>query len=250
MLDQLAKREQWRTLALALFVLSLILISALPSSAQFQVERAIRPNETVLEYGSYRLSVSTEGTPDACDVVLFGYHSRRPGRWNQLTDTVLRVVPHRQHTLIGSKPGCMFHTETFFPDLLREPNIKVDLRPLAVGQRTDILGIHFIGNQDRLHPKSLGVADELLHWMQENPTVQLDIIGHVNGANGRKSRSFYRKASMRRAEVMIQWLTDHGIDPERLTAKGRGSDAVLFPDPLYAWQHEANRRIEIEVTHH
>ena len=55
---------------------------------------------------------------------------------------------------------------------------------------------------------------------------------------------------MRRAEVMIQWLTDHGIDPERLTAKGRGSDAVLFPDPLYAWQHEANRRIEIEVTHH
>ena len=49
---------------------------------------------------------------------------------------------------------------------------------------------------------------------------------------------------------MIQWLTDHGIDPERLTAKGRGSDAVLFPDPLYAWQHEANRRIEIEVTHH
>ncbi len=248
MLNQLVKKEQWRDFALVLFALSLILLSVLPSSAQFHAERSIDPSETVLEYGSYRLSVSSNGTPDACDVVLFGYHSRRPGRWSQLSDTVLRVVPHRRHTLIGNKPGCMFHTETFFPDLLHEPNIKVNLRPLEVGQRTDILGIHFLGNQNRLHPKSQGVAEELLKWMEENPTVNLDIIGHVNGAHGHRSRSFYRKASVKRASVMIHWLEDHGIEPSRLTAKGGGADALLFPDPIYAWQHEANRRVEIEVT--
>ena len=73
MLNQLVKREQWREFALVLLALSLTLLSALPSSAQFHAERAIAPNETVLEYGSYRLSVSSDGTPDACDVVLFGF---------------------------------------------------------------------------------------------------------------------------------------------------------------------------------
>lgn len=250
MLDQLAAHERWRTFALALMATSLLALIAFPADAQFHAERAIDPEETILEYGSYRLSVASEGTPEPCDVVLFGYHSRRPGRWAQLTDTVLRIVPHRQHTLIGHKPGFMFHTETFFPDLLRDPNIRVELRALSNGQRTDILGIHFQGNQDRLHPKSLGVAEELYRWLQENPSVVVNVIGHVNGADGRKSRSFYRKASERRAQVMIDWLVEKGIDPQRLQPKGRGADALLFPDPIYAWQHEANRRVEIEVIRH
>lgn len=250
MLNLFAKCGKRRLLAPTLSVLTMLLLHGLPTKAQFHAERAIDPNETILEYGTYRLSVENERGADACDVVLFGYHSRRPGRWNALSDTVLRVVPHRRHTLIGSKVGCMFHAETFFPDLLQGPEIRISLRPIKAGQRTDILGIHFQGNQDRLHPKCMGVAEELLHWLEQNPTVALNIIGHVNGADGRKSRSFYRKASLRRAEVMIDWLVERGIAPERLQAKGRGAESLLFPDPVYAWQHEANRRIEIEVMKH
>lgn len=248
MLNQLAAPGRCCHIVLAFMAVSTLLTLGLPANAQFYAERAIDPNETILEYGSYRLSVQANGQPEPCDLVLFGYHSRRPGRWAQLTDTVLRIVPHRRHTLIGHKPGYMFHSESFYPDLLKDPNIRVELRAIESGQRTDILGIHFIGNQDRLHPKSLGVAEELLTWLNENPNVHLNVIGHVNGADGRKSRSFYRKASIRRAEVMVDWLTAHGIDPARLAPHGRGADALLFPDPIYAWQHEANRRVEIEVA--
>jgi outer membrane protein OmpA-like peptidoglycan-associated protein len=250
MLNQLVARGRGISLALSALTLSTLVLSGLSARAQFHAERAIDPHETILEYGSYRLSVATEGQPDECDVVLFGYHSRRPGRWSQVSDTVLHVVPHRRHTLIGSKPGYMFHTESFYPELLAEPTIRVEMRPLKTGQRTDILGIHFLGNQDRLHPKCLGVAEELRDWLLENPTVELNVIGHVNGADGRKSRAFYRKASLRRAEVMIDWLMAQGIDAERLIPKGGGADALLFPDPVYAWQHEANRRVEIEVIRH
>lgn len=250
MLDQLVANGRCHHIARAVLACSLLVLTAGRTEAQFQAERAIDPHETILEYGSYRLSVEAEGAPEACDIVLFGYNSRRPGRWTQLTDTVLRVVPHRRHTLIGSKAGFMFHAETFFPDLLAEPNIRVELRSIEKGQRTDILGLHFVGNQDRLHPKCFGVAEELRDWLNENPSVSLNVIGHVNGADGRKSRAFYRKASVRRAEVMIEWLVAHGIAEDRLYAQGRGADALLFPDPIYAWQHEANRRVEIEVIHH
>jgi hypothetical protein len=36
---------------------------------------------------------------------------------------------------------------------------------------------------------------------------------------------------------MIQWLVDQGIASSRLTAKGGGAEGLLFPDPIYAWQH-------------
>jgi outer membrane protein OmpA-like peptidoglycan-associated protein len=58
------------------------------------------------------------------------------------------------------------------------------------------------------------------------------------------------RVCLRRAEVMIDWLMAQGIDAERLIPKGGGADALLFPDPVYAWQHEANRRVEIEVIRH
>ena len=250
MLDQLVARQRWRNLCLTLTVLALALLAALPADAQFQAERAIDPLAPSLQYGRYHLTVDCAEEPTACDIVLFGYQNRRPGRWSAVKDTLLQLVPHRRHTVVGHKRGHMFHTESFWPDLLRKPEIHVALRPLEKGLRTDILGIHFIGNQDRIHPKSLDVAEELLDWLQDNPGVRLKVIGHVNGADGRRSKAFYRRASVRRAEVLAAWLVQHGVQADRLEVAGEGADALLFPDPLHAWQHEANRRVEIEVLGH
>lgn len=250
MFDPLAARQRWQNACLVLFALALLLLMSLPADAQFQAERAIHPDETLLDMGQYRLTVEQDGEPGTCDVVLFGYQNRRPGRWDNLSDTLLQIIPHRRHTVIGHKPGHMFHAESFWPDLLREPEIRIPLRRLERGLRTDILGIHFQGNGDRLHPRSMDVAEELLDWLEANPTVHLRIIGHANGADGSRSRAFYRKASERRASSLIAWLVRHGIEDDRLVPGGRGTAALLYPDPVYAWQHEANRRVEIEVLSH
>ena len=250
MLEQLVARQRWRNLCLTLTVLALALLAALPADAQFQAERAIDPIAPSLQYGRYHLTVDCAEEPMACDIVLFGYQNRRPGRWSAVKDTLLQLDPHRRHTVVGHKQGHMFHTESFWPDLLREPEIHVSLRPLEIGLRADILGIHFIGNQERMHPKSLEVAEELLDWLLENPDVRLKVIGHVNGADGRRSKAFYRRASVRRAEVLAVWLVQHGVQADRLEVAGEGAEALLFPDPLHAWQHEANRRVEIEVLGH
>lgn len=250
MLDQLLARQRWRNLCLTLAVLALALLAALPADAQFQAERAIDPFAPSLEYGQFHIKVDCAEEPMPCDIVLFGYQNRRPARWTAVEDTMVQLVPHRRHTVIGHKPGHMFHSESFWPDMLREPEIHVALRPLEPGLRADILGIHFVGNANRLHPKSLDVAEELLTWMDTNPNVRIKIIGHVNGADGRRSKGFYRRTSVRRAEVLSDWFTRHGVAADRLEVDGRGAGALLFSDPLYAWQHEANRRVEIEVLAH
>lgn len=250
MLDQLIARQRWQNVCLTLLTLSIFLLLSLPADAQFQAERAIDPNESLLKTGQFKLSVEQNGEPAACDVVLFGYQNRRPGRWNSVTDTVLQISPHRRHTIIGHKENHMFHAESFWPDLLQEHEIRIALRPLSAGLRADILGIHFQGNGERIHPKSIDVAQELLTWLSTNPSVHLRIIGHANGADERHHRSFYRKVSKRRAESLINWLVHHGLDKGRFEALGQGADALLFPDPVYAWQHDANRRVEIEILSH
>jgi len=250
MLDQLLARQRWQNICLTLLTLSIFLLLSLPSDAQFQAERAINPNESLLKTDHFQLYVEHDGQPSTCDVVLFGYQNRKPGRWSSVSDTLLQISPHRRHTLIGHKPNHMFHAESFWPDLLQEKEVRIALRPLSTGLRTDILGIHFQGNGERLHPKSFDVAEELLAWLNANPSVHLRIIGHANGANHSHSRSFYKKISERRAESLIHWLVNHGLDESRFEADGRGADALLFPDPVYAWQHEANRRVEIEILSH
>ena len=250
MLDQLIARQRWQNICLTLLTISILLLLSLPADAQFQAERAIAPIESLLETTHYKLSVHKDGQSAACDVVLFGYQNRRPGRWNAVIDTLLQISPHRRHTIIGHKTNHMFHAESFWPDLLKDQEIHVELRPLSEGLRTDILGIHFQGNGEKIHPKSIPVAKELLTWLKANPTVRLRIIGHANGADGRRSRSFYRKISKRRAESLINWLVQRGLDQKRFEAHGRGADALRFHDPVHAWQHQANRRVEIEVLFH
>ena len=84
--------------------------------------------------------------------------------------------------------------------------------------------------------------------MTLNPTVKIAVIGHVNGPDNNKSQKFYNKASTMRAKAVVDYLIAQGIDSERLEAKGAGNTEMLFPEPNTDWEHEANRRIEIEVV--
>ena len=79
------------------------------------------------------------------------------------------------------------------PTCCANPVHEFALRRLERGLRTDILGIHFQGNGDRLHPRSMDVAEELLAWLAGQSPRSIKVIGHANGADGRRSRAFYRK---------------------------------------------------------
>ncbi len=85
--------------------------------------------------------------------------------------------------------------------------------------------------------------------MKINPEVRVAVIGHANGPVGKdqKNSSFYKKATEKRAEAVIDYLIQHGIARERLEAKGAGNDQMIYPSPQTEWQIEANRRIEIEI---
>lgn len=53
--------------------------------------------------------------------------------------------------------------------------------------------------------------------------------------------------SQRRCATIQEWLTQHGIDPVRITADGHGSSDAKFPNPAAPEEHQANRRVEITI---
>ena len=56
-----------------------------------------------------------------------------------------------------------------------------------------------------------------------------------------------QRLSKKRAQKIMRYLVQNGIDPDRLKAIGYGNSKPLFQFPADDNQREANRRVEIKV---
>jgi outer membrane protein OmpA-like peptidoglycan-associated protein len=141
----------------------------------------------------------------------------------------------------------MYYAEKFWPEEKAVHTQEVRLKPLATGLKTDIRDIVFLGDKTEIYHKSKPALDELIEFLTLNKSVRIAVIGHVNGPDNDRSERVYRKASIERAQAVVDYLVGAGIDPERLEAVGKGNTEMIYADPQTEWQNEANRRIEIEI---
>jgi outer membrane protein OmpA-like peptidoglycan-associated protein len=82
--------------------------------------------------------------------------------------------------------------------------------------------------------------------MSENPTIKVEIAGHVNGL-GKKNKKEFKDLSTSRAQAVQDYLVLNGIPAVNLQVTGYGNAEMLFPEPLNNGQMEANRRVEIRI---
>jgi outer membrane protein OmpA-like peptidoglycan-associated protein len=149
------------------------------------------------------------------------------------------------------KEGYMYYAHKFWPAEATTHYERVELKPLSVGLKTSIEDITFLGDETQLYHKSTPALEELVQFLTVNPSVKICIIGHANcpvNEDKKNSDAYYRRASEKRAESVVEYLVQHGIDATRLSTRGMGNKQMLYPDPQTEWQVSANRRIEIEVT--
>lgn len=70
-------------------------------------------------------------------------------------------------------------------------------------------------------PESAEALDRLCNMLKENPNVTIELSAHCDF---RGDSLYNRNLSQRRAESVVRYLTEHGIDSQRLTAMGYGED--------------------------
>lgn len=120
------------------------------------------------------------------------------------------------------------------------------LEKIQKGKKINLKNIQFYGNEAKFLPQASGDLKSLLEFMQLNPSLQIEVEGHVNGPNQRNSKE-YQQLSEDRAKAVKNYLIENGIDATRIASVGYGNTQMLFPQPKSQTEMSANRRVEIKI---
>lgn len=78
-----------------------------------------------------------------------------------------------------------------------------------------------------LRPESMVSLDKLVETLLDNPNVIIELMSHTDS---RDTEEYNLELSQKRAQVVVQYLIDKGIAPERLVAKGYGESQPKVVD--------------------
>lgn len=115
------------------------------------------------------------------------------------------------------------------------------LRNLKPEPRSIDLVIQFDFDSAKLQESSKPLLDNLVAAMKTDRlmNVRFKVEGHTD-AKG--SESYNQNLSMRRAESVVNYMAEKGIEKERMEGIGKGFSDLLYPDKPQAME---NRRVRI-----
>ena len=102
----------------------------------------------------------------------------------------------------------------------------------------------FDGDTATMRSVSFPLLDTVVEVLKEHPEIRLEIQGHMD-SSGDDQHSM--KLSQSRAEAVLRYLVDHGIDSARLTAHGYGETRPIESNRT-SQGREINRRVEFVRT--
>jgi outer membrane protein OmpA-like peptidoglycan-associated protein len=104
--------------------------------------------------------------------------------------------------------------------------------------------VQFEHDKATILPVSFGLLDEVTKVMKDNPQVKKVLVeGHAS-SEGDAARN--TKLSDERANAVMKYLVDHGVEKARLSAKGFGSSQPVADNATEPGR-EKNRRVEFTV---
>jgi len=120
-----------------------------------------------------------------------------------------------------------------------------------VGSTLVLPDLNFEPGRHFLMAGSYGILRELYRVMADNPTLQIEIQGHIcclfGGIDGQDIDTGDPDLSVQRAKAIYEYLRTAGIDPGRMKYTGFGSSQKLYPEERTPLEQAKNRRVEIKI---
>jgi outer membrane protein OmpA-like peptidoglycan-associated protein len=121
--------------------------------------------------------------------------------------------------------------------------LEILLMPISVNSKITLNNVFFDFDKSNLKPESFVELDKLVELLQKNPTVKIEISGYTDDKGDEK---YNQVLSQKRAESVMDYLIQKGIDKIRLTAKGYGETQPIAPNDTEE-NKAKNRRTELKV---
>ena len=132
------------------------------------------------------------------------------------------VQPGVNYILLATCKGYLNHKEELRVDSVdqsEEYTLQFALPSIRVPVLIDNIFYDF--DKATLRPESRTALDDLVKLLNENPNVTIELSAHTDYKG---SAEYNKRLSQRRAESVVQYLTEHGIARDRLTPVGYGKE--------------------------
>ncbi len=109
----------------------------------------------------------------------------------------------------------------------------------AIDRPIELPNIFYDFNKWDLRPESMVSLDRLVETLNDNPNITIELMSHTDS---RDTEEFNFDLSQKRAQSVIQYLIEKGIESDRLSAKGYGesSPKVVDSDIASQWSFLKN----------
>jgi outer membrane protein OmpA-like peptidoglycan-associated protein len=132
----------------------------------------------------------------------------------------VRVNPDVEYVLLGTCKGYLNAMQQLkTTNQSGKVDYQLDFELASITRPVLIDNIFYEFDKATLTPESTASLDELVKLLENNPNVTIELASHCD-FRGRDQ--YNERLSQKRAEAVVAYLIDNGIDKERLTAKGYG----------------------------
>lgn len=96
-----------------------------------------------------------------------------------------------------------------------------------IDQPIELPNIFYDFNKWDLRPESMVSLDKLVETLNDNPNVTIELMSHTDS---RDTEEYNLELSQKRAQSVVQYLIEKGIEADRLSAKGYGESQPKIVD--------------------
>lgn len=119
----------------------------------------------------------------------------------------------------------------------------VELDKIEVGKAISLNNIFYDYDKATLRPESKAELERLFGFMTDNPKLKVELGAHTDSDG---SDTYNQDLSERRAQSVVDYLVERGIDRNKMIAKGYGEKEPVVPNDSPE-NKQKNRRTELKI---
>jgi outer membrane protein OmpA-like peptidoglycan-associated protein len=214
----------------------------------FQLRKDIRPLRTLWVKGKVYDRKTEKGLPSAVELIDLATQNIISKVQTDETGNYLITLPKgKDYAFNVNRRGYLFYSENFsLKDKASDSTYSIDiaLQPLEPNATIVLKNIFFDFNQYSLKEESQVELDKIVQLMKDNPTLRIQINGHTDNI-GKPADNL--RLSENRAQEVVKYLTEKGVQSQRLSFKGFGATQPVA-DNTTEENRALNRRTEMKVV--
>ncbi|QQR98088.1 MAG: PD40 domain-containing protein [Sphingobacteriales bacterium] len=152
----------------------------------------------------------------------------------------------KNYAIIVEKENFLLHTENFsFKEgtIFHPYELIVNLQPIQKNSEIVLKNIFYETNSANIEANSFAELDKLVEFLQKYKNVKAEISGHTDNTG---DKLYNQSLSQKRAQNVVDYLVQKGIDRNRLIAKGYADSMPLVPN-ISAENKAQNRRTVFKI---